>query len=268
MDRLKHQAALSFKVNVVGTENVVRACKEAGVKVFVQTSTSNVNVSFGTCSMDMDEKVPYTTQENSCNHYSWTKAISEQIVLKADSEDGMRTGSIRPCSAVFGAKDGVLLEPFLNLGRAILPPNGGSGVLDFIPANNVVFAHLLLEKALTEKPNVVGGEAFCVSNSAPMSMRSFLAIVDRIRPGGVTAIPTPELMLTGLAYVVEGLNVLRVPLPRAIEPLTGCVMEYLNLHYAFNYRKAKDLLGYRPLYTVEQGVDLAVREWSAGKMLP
>jgi len=268
MDRLAHQAPLSFRVNVQGTENVVRACQAAGVAMLVQTSTSNVSVCAQRASLDMDEKSPYVCRDEAPNHYAWTKAVAEQIVLAADGAAGMRTAAVRPCSAVFGADDRHVLDPMLKLGRTLLPPNGGAGVMDFVAVNNVVWAHLLLERKLIDEPDSVGGEAFCVSNNAPMRMRDFIGIVERLRPGGLATVPTPQMLLVLIAHVVEAAKLAGAPMPRALDALTGCTLDFLDLNYSFSGKKAFERLGYRPLYTVEQGVELAVRESAQGRMLP
>lgn len=59
MDRFAHQEALSYRINVLGSENVVRACKQAGVEMLVHTSTSNVSVGSELVSLEMDESTPY-----------------------------------------------------------------------------------------------------------------------------------------------------------------------------------------------------------------
>jgi len=269
MDRLEKQAALSYNINVVGTENVVRACQAAHVKILVQTSTSNVCINAEQSTLDMDEKVDYVTRETSPNHYGWTKAIAEQIVLKADGFAGLRTAAVRPCSGVFGAEDRHLLDGFLKLGRTPLPPNGGSTVIDFVSVMNVVWGHLLAEHAMWTRPEEgIAGEAFCVSNNAPMRMIDFCGLVNHVRPGGLVTIPTPHRLLHGLAYAVEGATALGFKVPGVLGQLTAATVEYLELSYAFSSRKAHERLGYEPLFTVEQAVQMSVDEWLQGKMLP
>ena len=269
MDRLKHQADLSYNINVIGTENVIRACQASQVQILVQTSTSNVCINAQQSTFDMDEKTEYVTRENSPNHYGWTKAIAEQLVLKADGIAGVRTGAIRPCSGVFGAEDRHLLDSMLKLGRTPLPPNGGATVIDFISVMNVVYGHLLLEQALLKNPDEgIAGEAFCVSNNAPMRMIDFCGLVNYLRPNGMVAIPTPYRLLHGLAYVIEGLQALNMRVPGQLGQLTGATVEYLELSYAFSSRKAHERLGYEPAFSVEQAVQMSVEEWQQGQMLP
>eukprot|EP00755_Sulcionema_specki_P025249 Sspe_Gene.82890::Locus_54348_Transcript_1_1_Confidence_1.000_Length_1934::g.82890::m.82890 len=76
-ERMDFQAAASIRVNIDGTRNVIEACRKAGVKRLVQTSTSNVMATpaliKGDAAHNMDETRPYVTREISHNHYSWTK---------------------------------------------------------------------------------------------------------------------------------------------------------------------------------------------------
>ena len=269
MDNLDHQAALSYRINVDGTNNVIRACQECGVKILVQTSTGNVALDGETCDLHMDEKTEYVTRENSPNHYGWTKAIAEQLVLKADKVNGVRTGAIRPCSAVFGAQDRHFLDVMLNLGRTILPPNGGSAVMDMVSVMNVVWGHLLLEDALWKRADDgVAGEAFCISNEHPIRMVDFCALINEFRPGGITVIPTPEKLLIGLSYIVELAAYLKKPFPGQLGQLTRATIRFLDMSYVFSSRKARDCLGYEPIFSMEDAMQMSVEEWQIGDMLP
>ena len=269
MDRFDFQVPLSFNVNVVGTENVIKACNAGGVKLLIQTSTSNVAVAADQVSFCMDEKVEYVRRENSPNHYGWTKAIAEQLVLNADRQGGMRTAAVRPCSAVIGAEDRHMVELMLNLGRAFLPPNGGGSVVDFVSVMNVVWGHLLLEKALWERPDDnVAGQAFCVSNNQPMRLFDLLGLVNMMRPGGVTGIPAPDRLLRVIAIGIETLAYFGYRVPGQLGSFTKTTCDYLDLSYVFSSRKAFDRLGYEPIFSVEDALQMAVEEWQMGQMLP
>lgn len=113
----------SHAVNVAGTENVVRACADAGVRVLVHTSTSNVAVSPKLpMRMLLDESAPTVDARTTANHYSWTKAQAERAVLRANGtplpagRGLLATGSIRPCS---GAR-----ARARRLARALASPRG------------------------------------------------------------------------------------------------------------------------------------------------
>lgn len=269
MDRFDHQMQLSFRINVGGTENVVKACTESNVKLLIQTSTSNCCVALDQTTFSMDEKSEYVTRENTPNAYGFTKAVAEQIVLKADKTNGMRTAALRPCSAVIGSEDKMMLETMLNLGRTILPPSGGGAVIDFVYVNNVVYGHFLLEKALWEKPDEgIAGEAFCVSNNNPMRMLDLTALVNVLRPGGVISIPTPERLMKLIAIGVETIAYFGFQIPGQLGLFTKTTCDFLDMSYVFSSRKAATRLGYEPLFTVEEAVQMAVEEWQLGQTLP
>jgi nucleoside-diphosphate-sugar epimerase len=269
MDRLEHQIPLSYKVNVTGTDTVIKACQDCHIKFLIQTSTSNVSVARHLCSFDMDEKTDYVTRENAPNHYGWTKAVAEQLVLKANGVAGVRTVSIRPCSGVFGTDDKNLLEAVIKLGRALVPPNGGANVIDFVSVMNVVWAHLLTEKALWEKADDgIAGENFCISNNNPMRLWDFLGIANALRPGGVVMMVTPFHLLNLLAYVIEWITSFGYKVPGELGLLTVATKEYLELSYAFNCKKAHQRLGYEPIFSMEQAIQYSIHEWQAGQMLP
>src|SRR5215469_15358843 len=91
----------SFAVNVGGTENLVHAGQEAGVKRFVYTSSNSVvmggqNITAG------DETLPYTNRFNDL--YTETKVVAERFVLAQNGVGDMLTCAIRP-SGIWGRGD-------------------------------------------------------------------------------------------------------------------------------------------------------------------
>ncbi|MEO1269842.1 MAG: NAD-dependent epimerase/dehydratase family protein, partial [Myxococcota bacterium] len=80
--------------NVLGTWNVIHACRQLGVGRLVFTSSPSV-VFDGTDMEGVDESVPYP--DHYATHYPRTKAEAERLVLAADSaDDGVRTLALRP----------------------------------------------------------------------------------------------------------------------------------------------------------------------------
>ena len=89
-----------YKTNVTGTENIIHACKINKVKYLIYTSSASV-VFNGKNIEGSDESLPYPAHPVS--YYTATKAIAEQLILKADSPD-LRTLALRP-HLVYGPGD-------------------------------------------------------------------------------------------------------------------------------------------------------------------
>ena len=274
-ERLPAYASLSEHINVQGTENVVRACLAQGVKRLVQTSTSNVCLAKDLVHLDMDETSPYVTMNNSPNHYGWTKALAEQRVLRANGESwdqgggSLRTASLRPCSGIFGYRDKLNLDRILKVRRAfMLVPRT---YLDWVFVDNVAWGHLLLEQALQTSQPGIDGEVFCVSNNEPMTSESFYNSVKAFFPP-LRVNRMPYVFVRLLAY---GLETLQRIIPHRLTPATVGELAMLSpatlntcLDYVFTCSKAEAVLGYTPIYTVDQGIQKALREYESGKILP
>lgn len=96
-----------YNTNVIGTANVIKACKS--VKLFLLISSSSV-YSFTSC-------LPYKENEggkefDKLSHYGKTKFLAEQELLKAA---GISHKIILRPRAIYGAGDSVLLPRLLNL---------------------------------------------------------------------------------------------------------------------------------------------------------
>ena len=90
--------------NVTGTENALRACREAGVRRFVHVGTEAALL-VGQPLVNADERVPL--RPDSKAHYPATKAMAEQAVLDAN-RDGFETVVLRP-RLVWGPGDTTIL---------------------------------------------------------------------------------------------------------------------------------------------------------------
>jgi nucleoside-diphosphate-sugar epimerase len=165
-ERLPHDYAASHAVNVQGTENVIRACVEQDVGMLVQTSTSHVVMSAAQYDKHgIDERAPYVTKSTAENHYSWTKAQAEQLVLAANgkalrSGGTLATAAVRPCSGIFGPQDGLIAEATLKK----LHTTGAEavvclGAMDWLYVEDLVYAELLCERKLADDPKSVGARS-------------------------------------------------------------------------------------------------------------
>eukprot|EP00440_Ansanella_granifera_P022034 gb/GFBE01023925.1/.p1 GENE.gb/GFBE01023925.1/~~gb/GFBE01023925.1/.p1 ORF type:complete len:538 (+),score=63.98 gb/GFBE01023925.1/:1-1614(+) len=266
-ERQAWQYGESHDVNVLGTSNVIRACIECGVKLLVQTSTSHVCLVPDLVTMEMDERTPLVTASNAPNHYGWTKVQAERAVLAANgqvlSKGGrLLTGCIRPCSAIFGPEDNFITERYLKSGcvQQLL----SWAKIDYVYVENVVWAHLLLERGLRDKPQEVGGEAFCASNCEPVVADDYFRCLAHFWEAatGKSLIfqYLPYRLITGIAYMLEGFQWLtHIRVKGDAANLTGAMLKIGSISYAYSSEKAKRLLGYEPLYNLDEAVQRTVQ---------
>ena len=268
-ERLPAYAELSERINVGGTDRVLEACVAQGVKRLVHTSTSNVCAAPTLVNMAMSEESPYVTRDTSPNHYGWTKALAEQRVLEANGKDGMVTGSIRPCSGIFGRRDKMNLERLFKDRQAMMVKP--RAYMDYVFVDNVAWGHLLLERAMQDGNQSVAGQAFCVGNEEPMSSEDFYFTAKAFIPN-LKVNYMPFVFVRLLAHGVETMQRF-IPFkltPDKVGDLAICSPAMLDtcMTYVFKSTKAKDVLGYQPIYTVDQGIQKSLREYEAGRILP
>ena len=178
MDAVFHVAAKAgvwgswdsyYQANVVGTANVVEACRLHGVERLVYTSTPSV-VFNGDAIAGLDESMPY-----GCNwlcHYAQTKAIAEQQALAANS-DSLNVVALRP-HLIFGPGDPHLLPRVIESatsGRLKIIGDGANRV-DVSYVGDVADAHLNALHALASGRGA--GQAYFISQGQPVALWPWL----------------------------------------------------------------------------------------------
>lgn len=232
-----------FGVNVVGTENVLRAARAHGVRAFVHTSSFNV-VMDGPID-EGDESLPYAEAANDL--YTQTKAAAEKLVLSADTPGGLRTCALRPAGIWGPGRGAVMIEAFVDqLAKGAFKATMGDGgsVLDNTHVENLVDAEILAAKALREKPELVGGQAYFITDDERLNgMEWFRPIVEGLGHR-FPATKLPRGMMYGLAYALELAHHFGGPEPT----LTRRGVRNLTESTSFRIDKARAHLGYEPRY--------------------
>jgi len=281
MDRLEHQAALSYRINIGGSENVIRACRESNVKRLIVTSSSHATTDeHSQPRLLRDENAPYVNRETAHNHYGWTKAAADTLCLNANGApkaDGspLRVAIIRPCSGVFGGDDRISFEKAMDL--TVFPGVGAKKIMDWVYVENVVLGHLLLEGAMQRNDPGVDGEAFNISNNEAVKNEdlwfSVMKIIDKYVhkekvKSSMELIFVPESPLWIVAYISELNQKIfkgRVSLGKDLDMLTPGMMATATMEYSYNSDKAERVLGYVPAYTLDQGIQKSLYEYWQNK---
>ena len=156
--------------NVVGTENVLAACKRHGVRRLVYTSTPSV-VHGGGSLEGADESVPYAKEYEA--GYPETKAAAERAVLAANGPD-LATVALRP-HLVWGPGDPHLIPRVLRRARAGKLRRVGTHPVKVAVTyvDNAADAHVLAADKLAPG-SPVAGKAYFITDGETVDLWEFI----------------------------------------------------------------------------------------------
>ena len=242
-----------YRPNVIGTRNVLSACRKWQVKRLVYTSTPSV-VFNGDSIRGGDESLPYG--KNWLCHYAETKALAEQEALAANSEK-LQVVALRP-HLIFGPGDPHLLPRVVESVKAgrLRIVGDGSAKVDVSYVGNVADAHLDAFDALERGKGA--GQAYFISQGEPVDLWPWLnSILEGLgQPPLTQKIPLP--LAYGIGALCEGAwKVLR---RRTDPPITRFVAVELAKDHYFDIRKAQHVLGYRPRVPMNEALKLTIQD--------
>ena len=236
------------RANVLGTENVIAACRRHRIPRLVHTSSPSV-VFNGRDMEGVDESVPYPAHFEA--HYPRTKALAEQAVLRANSPD-LSTVALRP-HLIWGPGDTHLLPRLVARARTGQLRRIGRAAkrIDTVHVENAARAHLLAADRLAAE-SAVGGRVYFISQDEPREIWGMVNALLQAAGAPVVEKAVPVRLALALAAVFEGWHRLtRNP----HEPkLTRFVVKELSTAHWFNIAAARRDLGYEPTISIDEGL--------------
>ncbi len=236
------------RANVLGTENVIAACRAQGIRKFVHTSSPSV-VFNGRDMEGVDESVPYPAHFEA--HYPHTKALAEQLVLNANSPT-LATVALRP-HLIWGPGDNHLLPRLIARAKSGQLRRIGSqrNLVDTVFIENAANAHLLAADALAPG-SACAGKAYFISNGEPIPLWD---MVNRMLaaaglPPVTRTVPVPVAL--ALAWAFE--SVARLTGSTKEPRLTRFMAREMSTAHWFNIAAAKRDFGYVPRVSTEEGL--------------
>ncbi|KAG6657249.1 3beta-hydroxysteroid-dehydrogenase/decarboxylase-like [Carya illinoinensis] len=256
---------LHHSVNVEGTKNVIDACTELKVKRLIYTSSPSVVFDGIHGIFNGDESLSYPAKHN--DSYSATKAEGEALVIKSNGTNGLLTCCIRP-SSIFGPGDKLLVPSLVAAGRAGKSKfiiGDGNNIYDFTYVENVAHAHICAERALASEGMVAekaAGQAYFVTNMEPIKFWEFVSLILEGLGYEGPRIKIPAFVMMPIAHMVEWTYRLFGPYGMKVPQLTPSRIRLLSCSRSFNCSKAKDLLGYEPIVSLQDGIKRTIESYS------
>ncbi len=239
-----------YQTNVIGTRNVINACREHDISKIIFISTPSVYYS-GKDRLNIKEDEPLPEKQF---YYGKTKIISENELLNLKSE-GFQTIILRP-RAVYGPYDNTIVPRILKLSEKKNLPliNGGKALVDLTYIDNLVSAI----KNCFSADNNSWNEIYNISNGNPIRISDWFSQVLSIfeRPFNPKTIAEP--IAKTMAVISETLS--RLPFSNKKPQLTRFSVGYMAKSMTMNIDKAKEKLDYVPKISNEQGFRL-YKEW-------
>jgi nucleoside-diphosphate-sugar epimerase len=268
-----HCAHGDYATNVEGTRIVLDEAQRAGVDRIVHLSTVAV---FGRSEGTYDEASPISPGSDP---YAQSKAETERICAEYGSR-GVKITILRP-TIVYGPYSDLWTVEFaqrLSAGSWFLPDRYTQGTCNLVYVDDMAHAVVLAlesEKAVGETLIINGGERptwseyFKALNDelglAPLQPAS--TVRSRLRAALMLPVrKSAKLVLKNFQPMVLSLykrsRLAKAVMRRAENAIrnspTGAEFELYSLRMSFEERKARQLLGYEPAFSMREGVQLSV----------
>jgi nucleoside-diphosphate-sugar epimerase len=242
------------RINVGGTRNVLRACRDAGVRRFVHVGTEAALLA-GRPLVNVNEDEPL--RPDSKAPYAATKAMAEQAVLDANG-NGFETVVVRP-RLVWGRGDTTVLPNLISAiesGRFSWIGGGGHRTSTTHVDNTV---HGLVLGAEKGAP----GRVYFVTDGEPVVFRDFITRL--VATQGVEA--PDRNMPAGIAKLAAAVceRAWRILPLRGTPPVTRIAVWLSMLETTIDISRARSELGYEPHRTIDEGMDELRRETATVK---
>lgn len=240
-----------YKVNVVGTQNVLNACIHHGIKKLIFISSPSLYYN-GENRLNVREDEPLPPRQAS--DYAKTKLIAERLLLDP-RQNNCKVIILRP-RAVFGPYDNTFVPRILRMSEKKAFPliNNGQALVDITYIENLIDA---VRNCLAAQ-KTSWNQAYNVSNGNPITIRDWFAKILDIfeRPFKPKNIPVP------LAEIVATLMELssRLPFGPKQPSMTRFSVGYMAKSMTLSLEKSKQQLGFSPRFGNQESFQ-SYRQW-------
>ena len=249
-----HAAALStvwgkwnnfYKVNVLGTRNIVEICEKQGLKLVFVSSPSI----YAGAKDQLDVKENEAPKDNNLNFYIKSKIMAENIIKNSK----LNYMIIRP-RGLFGIGDTSIIPRLLDLNKKMGIPlfADGKQKVDVTCVENVAYAlRLALENERYSR------QTYNITNDEPIEFKEILTLFFNEMGTEGKYLKWNYRLILILVSILE--KVYKLFGIEKEPPLTKYTLYLMRYSQTLNIDKAKKELGYYPQISVLEGVKKYVK---------
>ena len=235
-----------YTTNVTGTQNVIAGCKKHHISRLIYTSSPSV-VFNGTDMEGVNESVPYPATYHA--YYPQTKAIAEQVVIKAAGQ-GLMTIILRP-HLIWGPGDKHFVPRIIARANRLVRVGNGKNLIDTVYIDNAADAHILAAEALEKNPKL-SGNIYFISQGDPVPLWDMINHI--LKTAGLA--PVRRSMPRNMAWLIgvmlelayRSFNITKEP------RMTRFLADELAKAHWFDISAARKDLGYTPRISIKEGL--------------
>ena len=239
-----------YRANYIASINILEAAEKHHIKKIIFISTPSIYFTFrDRLNIKEYDPLPYPM----VNHYASTKFLAEQLLL----ESSISTIALRP-RAMIGRGDTVIMPRLLNAYEAgrLKIIGDGKNIVDLTPVANVLQS---IHDALNAK-NEAWNQAYNITAGEPVSLwKTIEKLFDKLN----LHFPAKKIPF-GVAYYFAWASEIFANFVTKKEPaLTRYSVGILKYNMTMDISKARELLNYTPVQTVEDGMNEFIDWWKS-----
>jgi len=245
-----------YRINVKGTENIIKAAIKRDVDHFILTSTTEV--------IGPSERIPAdeNTPPNPKYDYGKSKLMAEKLALNYYRNEGLPITILRP-SGVYGPGDLYVTYSVIKaIARGLMSrlPSGGNHYIQFVYVKDVVQGYL---KALEHK-EVAVGETYIITSEDYYTYKEAFSIIAEILGVDLPKGSIPVKLAKVFIWLIEKWNSLR-----GIDDFVFhvSVVDDMLTDRVYSINKAKREINYEPKYKFREGMEIAIKWYHENGLL-
>ncbi|MGI6681492.1 MAG: NAD-dependent epimerase/dehydratase family protein [Bdellovibrionota bacterium] len=237
-----------YKTNILGTKNIIKACKEHNIKYLIYTSSPSV-ITTDEGLENVKEDYPYPNKYDA--YYPQTKAEAEKLIVSVGKEKSPLTIVLRP-HLIWGPGDTNLIPTILKKARGgkVRKVGDGENIVDCSYIDDCVDAHILALEALEKNENL-SSNIYFVTQDEPIKLWDFVnKILATFGEKPITKKVSKKLALS----VASVLEIFSKIIPSSKPLFTRFLIVEMTTHHYFDITNTKKDLGYKPKVSINEGL--------------